>query len=128
MSEETSSFRVAADTNKTGSDDDFRRLLWFLLGASRGGMNRAKIVSTIRERPCNLNQLAKIVGIDYRSVQHHMGILLKNHLVVGSGERYGMVYSIHPWLDHHFATFEDVCGKLGISHAEREPILVHHEP
>jgi len=42
-------------------------------------------------------------------------VLLKNSLVIGSGERYGVVYSIHPWLDHHIATFEQVCHKLGYS-------------
>ena len=42
-----------------------------------------------------------------------MGVLLKNSLVIGSGEKYGVVYSIHPWLDHHLATFEQVCQRLG---------------
>lgn len=98
-----------------GPDGDFRRLLWFLLGASRGGQNRAKILNAIKERPSNLNQLAKLIGVDYRSVQHHMTILLKNSLVLSSGEHYGVVYSIHPWLEHNFSIFEDLCRKLGFA-------------
>jgi DNA-binding transcriptional ArsR family regulator len=98
--------------NRNG-DEEFRRLLWFLLGGSRGGENRVRILNALRARPNNLNQLSRLLEIDYRSVQHHMRVLLKNSLVVGSGERYGVVYSIHPWLDYHLATFEQVCQKLG---------------
>jgi DNA-binding transcriptional ArsR family regulator len=97
----------------SNSDEEFRRLLWFLLGGSRGGENRAKILSAIKSRPCNLNQLAKLIGVDYRSVQHHMTVLQKNNLVLSAGQRYGVVYSIHPYLDHHFTTFEQVCRELG---------------
>jgi DNA-binding transcriptional ArsR family regulator len=100
-------------SERNNSDEEFRRLLWFLLGASRGGENRAKILNAVRERPNNLNQLAKLIGVDYRSVQHHMAILQKNNLVQSSGERYGVVYSIHPWLDYHIKTFEQVCAQLG---------------
>jgi predicted transcriptional regulator len=95
------------------SRQEFRRLLWFLLSGSRGGPNRAKILSAIRDRPRNLNQLAKVVGVDYRSIQHHIGILVKNSLIIGTGKRYGMVYSIHPWLEHHMSTFDEVCERLG---------------
>jgi len=94
-------------------DEEFRRLLWFLLGGNRGGENRAKILSAIKSRPCNLNQLAKLIGVDYRSVQHHMTVLQKNNLVLSAGQRYGVIYSIHPYLDYHFKTFQEVCGELG---------------
>jgi DNA-binding transcriptional ArsR family regulator len=98
---------------KLNEDEEFRRLLWFLLGGSRGGENRVKILIAVKSRPSNLNQLARTIGVDYRSVQHHMSVLLKNNLVLSAGERYGVIYSIHPWLDHHYRTFELVCGELG---------------
>ena len=101
--------------------EDFKRLLWFLIGGSRGGENRAKILNAIRSRPRNVNQLAKTIGVDYRSVQHHMSILQKNNLVQSSGQRYGVVYSIHPWLEHHFGTLEQICLQMGYS--LHEPII-----
>jgi DNA-binding transcriptional ArsR family regulator len=94
-------------------NDDFRRLLWFLFGGSRGGENRARVVCALRSRPRNINQLAKLLDVDYRSVQHHIGVLLKNSLVVCSGQRYGTIFTIHPWLDHNFGTFDEICQKLG---------------
>ena len=94
-------------------DEEFRRLLWFLIGGGRGGENRARILYAIHDRPRNLNQLAKYIGIDYRSVQHHMSVLQKNNMVESTGQKYGVVYYIHPWLNYHFATFEKVCSQLG---------------
>jgi len=84
-----------------------------LLGGSRGGENRAKILSAIKSKPSNLNQLAKVIEVDYRSVQHHMAVLQKNNLVVSAGQRYGVVYSIHPYLGYHFQAFEEICTELG---------------
>jgi DNA-binding transcriptional ArsR family regulator len=99
--------------SSNNADGEFRRLLWFLLGGSRGGENRAKILSAIKSRPCNLNQLAKLIDVDYRSVQHHMSVLQKNNLVLSAGQKYGMVYSTHPYLDYHFHVFEQICVELG---------------
>ena len=93
-------------------DPELRRLLWFLLGGTRGGENRARILQNIRNRPCNLNQLSKQMSLDYRSVQHHMEVLKKNRLVVSSGERYGLTYSLAPWLESHYDILDEICGKL----------------
>src|ERR1700730_11970525 len=93
--------------------DEFKRLLWFLLGGSRGGENRARIISALRSRPRNINQLARFMAIDYRSVQHHITVLTKNSLIIGSGQRYGAVFTIHPWLEHNIAAFDEICTKMG---------------
>ena len=41
------------------NDPNSKRLLWFLFAGSRGGLNRLKIVSTLKKTPLNANQLAK---------------------------------------------------------------------
>jgi len=41
------------------NDPDAKRLLWFVFTGSRGGLNRLKIISKIKENPLNINQLAK---------------------------------------------------------------------
>jgi DNA-binding transcriptional ArsR family regulator len=94
-------------------DPDLRRLLWFLLGGSRGGENRARIIQKLRDRPRNLNQLANELGIQYKAIQHHIGVLLRNSLVVSSGERYGTMYFLNPWLEAHIDIFDEICRKLG---------------
>jgi predicted transcriptional regulator len=91
---------------------DLRRLLWYFLGATRGGETRARLLHQIRMQPGNINQLSKRMGMEYRSVQHHIEILKKNSLVTSTGELYGVTYFIHPWLEAHFEILDDVCSKL----------------
>ena len=93
-------------------DPDLRRLLWYLLGGTRGGENRAKIIQALRARPSNLNQLANGLGMQYRLVQHHVEVLKRNSLVTAAGEHYGMTYFLHPWLESHMDVFEDVAKRL----------------
>lgn len=95
-----------------GDDPELRRLLWYLLGGTRGGENRAKVIRAIRERPRNLHQLAMDLGFEYNLVQHHVGVLKRNSLVIGAGERYGMTYSLTPWFENHFDVFEVVAAEL----------------
>ncbi len=94
-------------------DPDFRRLLLFLLGGSRGGENRARIIRRLRTKPSNMNQLAGDLGLQYKAIQHHVRILVNNSLLVSSGEKYGTIYSLNPWFEAHIDIFEQICGKLG---------------
>jgi DNA-binding transcriptional ArsR family regulator len=95
-------------------DPELRRLLWYLLGGTRGGENRAKIMRALRERPRNLNQLATDLGLQYNLVQHHMGVLKRNSLVSAVGEHYGMTYFLAPWLESHYEVFETVARELNL--------------
>jgi|ERR1035441_7506509 predicted transcriptional regulator len=94
-------------------DPDFRRLLLFLLGGSRGGENRARIIRRLRDKPSNMNQLAGDLGLQYKAIQHHVRILMNNSLLTSSGDKYGNVYSLNPWFEAHLDVFDQICGKLG---------------
>jgi predicted transcriptional regulator len=96
-------------------DPELRRILWYLLGGARGGESRARIIFELKDRPSNLNQLANKLGLDYRTVMHHMGILRKNTLVVVQGEGYGQVYFLSPLLESQFDLFRNVCDRLGFA-------------
>ncbi len=48
------------------TDPDAKRLMWFLFAGSRGGENRIKIIDLLKKRPYNVNQLADILGVDYK--------------------------------------------------------------
>jgi DNA-binding transcriptional ArsR family regulator len=98
-------------------DPDLRRLLWYLLGGTRGGENRARIIRELREKPGNLNQIASRLGMDYRLAKHHVEVLAKNSLAISKGERYGQMYFLNPWLESHFDIFEEVAKRLGFDFA-----------
>lgn len=95
-------------------DPELRRLLWYLLGAVRGGENRAKIIRVIRDRPSNINQISTKLQMDYRLVEHHIDVLRKNSIVISEGEHYGRVYFLSPWAESHFEIFDELVRRLNL--------------
>ncbi|HYW83821.1 MAG TPA: winged helix-turn-helix domain-containing protein [Spirochaetia bacterium] len=91
---------------------DLRRLLWYLLGATRGGEMRARLIQALRTQPGNMNQLANRLGVEYRTIQHHIEVLKKNALVDSTGAHYGLTYFLTPWMEGHIEIFDDLCQKL----------------
>jgi len=94
------------------NDPDAKRLLWFVFAASRGGLNRLKIISKLKENPLNTNQLAKELGLDYKAIQHHIKVLEKNNMITKVGEKYGVTYFISTFLEVNMESFEEIEGKL----------------
>jgi predicted transcriptional regulator len=86
-------------------------LLWYLLAGSRGGEMRARILTTLKERPRNANQLAKQLNVDYKTVQHHLNILLDNQVLLSKG-KYGAVYFIAPEVEAHWKEFEEIWERI----------------
>ena len=94
------------------NDSDTKRLLWFVFLGSRGGLNRLKIISKLKEHPFNINQLAKELNLDYKSIQHHIRVLEKNNLINKVGEKYGVTYFVSTFLEVNMETFEEIEEKL----------------
>ena len=63
-------------------DPRFKRILWYLIASSRGGVNRAKIIDLVNLRPANANQIASRLKLDYKTVLHHLKVLSENGLIV----------------------------------------------
>ena len=89
-------------------DPNAKRLLWYLFAGSRGGENRIRIIDLLKERPYNMNQLAEAMGVDYKAVQHHIGVLEKNNMVTKTGEKYGVLYFISSYLEVNIEAFNEV--------------------
>ena len=94
------------------NDPDAKRLLWFVFAGSRGGLNRLKIISKLKENPFNTNQLAKEMGLDYKAIQHHIRVLEKNNMITKIGEKYNVTYFISTYLEVNMEAFEEIEGKL----------------
>src|SRR5260370_35980643 len=76
---------LIADTGSARSSSPheekyLRRLLWYLLGGTRGGPNSAEMIKVLQNGPCNPNQLAETLRVHYKHVQHHIMILEDNGL------------------------------------------------
>jgi DNA-binding transcriptional ArsR family regulator len=89
-------------------DPSAKRLLWYLFAGSRGGENRIRIIDLLKEQPYNMNQLAEVMGVDYKAVQHHIGVLERNNMITRSGEKYGVLYFISSYLEVNIDAFNEV--------------------
>ncbi len=89
-----------------------RYLLGWLIAGTRGGVTRAKIIQTLRESPQNANQLANSLEMDYRTIRHHMKLLLKNRIVTSTGDGYGNTYFLSAELEENYTLFEEIVNKL----------------
>ncbi len=94
------------------NDPDAKRLLWFVFAGSRGGLNRLRIISSLKEKPLNTNQLAMELGLDYKAIQHHIKVLEKNNLITKIGEKYGVTFFISTFLEVNMELFEEIATKL----------------
>ena len=88
-----------------------KRLLWHLLGGTRGGPMRIRILQLLRERPLNTNQVTRALGIDYKTAEHHMRVLRENRLVVPSGEGYGTLFLLSPEFEESIDEFDVIVAK-----------------
>lgn len=95
-------------------DPNAKRLLWYLFAGSKGGNNRIKIIDLLKERPYNINQLAEVLGLDYKAVQHHITVLEKNNLIGKMGEKYGILYFISNYLEVNIEAFNEIKSKIKI--------------
>lgn len=94
------------------NDPYAKRLLWFVFAGSRGGMNRLKLVQAIREKPLNANQLAKELGLDYKAITHHIGVLEKNNIIARIGEKYNVTFFVSGFMEANMASFLEIAEKL----------------
>lgn len=82
--------------------------LWYVLTGTRGGENRIRLLRALDERPRNANQLADDLDLDYKTVRHHLDVLMDNDVVQNSGDDYGTVYLPTPRARQHWETIETI--------------------
>src|SRR5579872_7243859 len=73
-------------------DRQTKSLLSYLFEGTRGGTNRLRIMLLLTERSLNAHQIAKELGLDYNSIEHHITILEKNNMISRVGPRYGAMF------------------------------------
>ena len=109
---------ILASDNPTGSggylDPRFKRVLWYLIGSTKGGVNRAKILELINSRPANANQIAEGLSLDYKTVVHHLRVLMENGLVITENkESYGATYFLTPLMEKNIISFREILARIG---------------
>lgn len=87
-------------------------VLWYVLTGTRGGANRVRLIRALEERPRNANQLAEELDLDYKTIRHHLDVLMDNDMIENSGDDYGAVYLLTDGTQQHWDTVEDIMEKV----------------
>jgi len=87
-------------------------VFWRLFVGSRGAATRIRIMSILRKRPSNRNQLSKELGIDYKRIQHHIKVLEKSNLVRKIGSPYGVTYCVSALFENNETVFDEIVDRL----------------
>lgn len=92
---------------------EIRLIVRWLLEGSRGGKLRARILLLLKEKPMNPNQLAKELGVNYRTVIHHLRILQEHELVEKlGGNNYGAPYALTRLSEEIWEYIEEVVRRI----------------
>ncbi|WP_435333177.1 ArsR/SmtB family transcription factor [Haloarchaeobius sp. TZWWS8] len=83
-------------------------MLWWLIGGARGGRNRLRIVYTLSEKPMNTNQLSKALDLDYKTVQHHLELLVENNVLMTMGDDYGKTYFLTDQMESNMDVLDEI--------------------
>jgi len=99
-------------TIKAKTNPETKTLFWLLFAGSRGSDNRIRIMSLLRKRPRNTNQLSNELGMDYKGIQHHIKNLEENNLVKHVGKKYARTYSVSVFFEANESVFDEIVIKL----------------
>ena len=103
--------------------------LWHLIVGTRGGLNRAKIIHLLRARPYNANALAAAMKLDYKTVRHHLKVLIENNIAMASRDQtYGTLYFLTPRLQTHFQDFLEIWDKVKESERKMSEVPSDERP
>ena len=91
----------------------FKMILWSIVAGTRGGINRAKILSLIATTPMNANKIATVLNLDHKTVVHHVKILSKNELIVKAEKEYAAEYALSKIMGENKEALEEIMQKIG---------------
>ena len=97
---------------ETKTHPQTKNLFWFLFVGTRGGNTRVRIITQLRNKPSNKNQLAQDLDIDYKGIEHHLKTLETSNLVTKLGGKYGVTYFVSPLFEEAEAIFDEIVTKL----------------
>ncbi|MCD6208387.1 ArsR family transcriptional regulator [ANME-2 cluster archaeon] len=90
-----------------------KRVLWWLIAGTKGGVNRARMIKALNDRPYNANQLSEVLGLDYKTIRHHLKVLSENNVVTSTGDGYGTMYFLSQTMEENYTLFEEIWEKIG---------------
>ncbi|MFB6116174.1 MAG: winged helix-turn-helix domain-containing protein [Candidatus Nanosalina sp.] len=89
-------------------------MLWWLIGGTRGGENRLRIIRTLEENPMNANKIAEELDLDYKTVQHHLDLMKEHNVITTMGEGYGKNYFLTDQMEENIDKLDKIQDEAGV--------------
>ena len=70
------------------------------------------ILKNLIDRPYNANQLAEFMNMDYKTIRHHLEVLVKNGVITMEGDKYGAMYFISNVMEVNLDEFNQIWEKI----------------
>lgn len=86
----------------------FDKMLWWLIGGTRGGKNRLRIIMKLEEQPMNANNLSEELDLDYKTITHHIELMEEHNVVTTIGEGYGKNYVLTEQMEQNLDRLDDI--------------------
>jgi predicted transcriptional regulator len=96
----------------SAAEGPMEKALWYLLTATRGGENRARIIRALSEKPMNANELADELDLGYKTVRHHLDTLVEHDVVEPGGSDYAKLYFMTDRFEFHRDIFETIQERI----------------
>jgi DNA-binding transcriptional ArsR family regulator len=91
----------------------FGYIVQWMIGGTRGGLNRARIIKALSDSPMNAHQLSQVLELDYSTIRHHIEVMERNGLVVSLGSGYGTAYLLSEAMQENYGVFEEIWDRIG---------------
>ena len=99
----TENILLKKELNKSNKQ---RKILCHLIGGTRGGRTRALVLKNLLEKSYNAHQLAKALNKDYKTIRHHLQVLVKNGIVISKSDGNSALYFISKTIESDFAEID----------------------
>ncbi|HEY6626055.1 MAG TPA: PAS domain S-box protein [Ignavibacteriaceae bacterium] len=85
-----------------------QKLLCYLIQGTRGGKTRALILKHLNDRSYNAHQLSTVMNMDYKTIRHHLGVLIKNGIIGKGNDGYSDLYFISKDMEEDLNKFNEL--------------------
>ncbi|MGI9567378.1 MAG: ArsR family transcriptional regulator [Nitrosopumilus sp.] len=103
---------ITVKTIETAAHPETKKVFWNLFASTRGAANRVKIMSLLRNRPSNTNQISTNGEMDYKSASHHLKTLEENYLVEKLHSQGMTTFFVSPLFEENQQVFNEIIAKV----------------
>ena len=93
---------------------NFEKMLWWLIGGTRGGKNRFRIIMALDEQPMNAINLSEELDLDYKTIKHHLEMMVEHNVIESMGDGYGKNYFLTEQMEENREKLEDIKEQAGV--------------